>query len=234
MMKKQMLCLVCCLAAALLFCLCPLAAQQVTVMLAVEVQLTGDTPPGDAPFTFRLEPQGDEPLPDPATLTIRGAGTGTFAPIAYDAPGTYHYTLYQQAGQTEGYRWDNTVYEVTVEVLVEENGGLTAMVLLSRQGAEGKAEAAVFTNEYTAQDPSPSVTPQPTPQPTEDPVPTQTPVPLPSSGDGEDGSSASLWASLTGMIPQTGDEDNPMIWALGALGGLMGLICLRRTRKKQK
>lgn len=210
-----MLCLACCLAAVLLFAFAPLAAGEVTVALPVEVELTGDPPPAAADFTFRLDARQGAPLPDPATLTLRGAGRGTFAPIAYDAPGTYRYTLYQQAGQAAGYRWDDTVYEVTVLVLRDEEGGLTATVLLARQGAEGKAEGAVFTNGYTAPASPPEVTPQPNATPS-----AQAP--------------ASAWEWLTARIPQTGDKAHPALWALGALGSLAGLACLHIVRKKQK
>lgn len=218
-----MLCLACCLAAVLLFAFAPLAAGEVTVALPVEVELMGDPPPAAADFTFRLEARQGAPLPDPATLTLRGAGSGTFAPIAYDAPGTYRYTLYQQTGQAAGYRWDDTVYEVTVLVLRDEKGGLTATVLLARQGAEGKAEGAVFTNGYTAPASPPEATPLPavTPPPNATATPSaQTPVPN--------------WEWLTARIPQTGDKAHPALWALGALGGLAGLACLHRVRKKQK
>lgn len=233
MMKKRILSLVCCLGVVLCFGFCPRAETPATVRLAVTVELQGNPPAPLPDFTFLLEPLQDAPLPEPATLTIRGAGSGTFAPLAYGTPGTYRYTLRQQTDPLPGYRLDDTVYDLTVEVLTDDQGALTASVLLWRQGAQGKAEEARFTNVSTASDPQPG-TDAPSGGTTVS-SPGADPGTAPQDVPAASGQAATPWGALAALIPQTGDAAHPVLWGLAALASLLvlGLLWARRRHPPQ-
>lgn len=143
-----------------LFALPVCAAQpEVRVELEVETQLTGDTPPSAEAFTFMLEAKDSAPMPQGSTLTITGAGTGKFAPIAYTRPGDYSYTLRELDGKAEGYYYDTRVYDVTVQVTTDDSGTLSAAVYMAREGTQGKTGKAVFVNTYTAKTVPPETPP---------------------------------------------------------------------------
>lgn len=123
--------------------------------------------------------------------------------------------------------YDKTVYQVTVEV-TDDNGTLKADVQLPEGGL-------LFANTYT--EPSePEETPKPeeTPAPEETPVPEETATPAPEESGtdtGDNGSQSAATATpapaaptaapaptpaaaAAAVIPQTGDDSNPALWAL--------------------
>ena len=185
-----------------------MAAGEVSVQLQVETQLTGDTPPAGETFTYRLDgADKDTPMPDGgSTLAVTGAGTATFGAIRYTHPGDYKYTLNCTGGKTEGYTYDTRAYEVTVQVVTDDDGNLTAAVYMAREGTQGKPEKAVFVHSYKT---SGAVTP---PSPETPPAP-DTPA----------------------ALPQTSDATHNGLWlALLAASGFGMLVCLLAGSRKEK
>lgn len=124
--------------------------QSVDVRLEIETKLSGDTPSTPETFTFKLEAKNGAPMPENDTLTLQGEARGYFSPITFTALEDYHYTLRQIAGNAEGYTYDATVYDVTVQVITDENGKYTASVYICEAGSELKSDKAVFVNVYKA------------------------------------------------------------------------------------
>jgi len=107
------------------------------------------TPPANAAFafTFLLTPVNSAPMPESNEITVTGAGKASFGPIAYDAPGTYIYTLTEKPGSLANWAYDASVYTLTVTVSENEDGQLAAGRTLAKAGQP--AGKALFTNHYS-------------------------------------------------------------------------------------
>ena len=122
-------------------------------VVAVTKTIEGDTPETAQSFAFAIEAENEaNPLPAATTVELSGEGTVEFAPITFNAPGTYRYTVTEVLGQAEGYTYDNEVFEVAFEV-VEQNGVLVASSTITKQGQA--VDAVAFTNTYEAPKPEP-------------------------------------------------------------------------------
>jgi pilin isopeptide linkage protein len=145
----------------------------------VRKRVTGE-PPTNGEFSFTLTALNGAPLPQngETTVTIHGAGEGSFGAITYTAAGTYRYTITEVNRGEAGYTYDGAVYTLTVTV-AEQNGALAVTAKsLTRSGVS--AEIAEFTNQYgVTPTPTPTITPTPTPTITPTPTPTITPTPTP-------------------------------------------------------
>lgn len=139
------------------------AGQSASLTLPVEVAIEGTAP--DQPESYTVVLKADDavdPLPAGAAggayaLAIDGPGTATFPAITYTAPGTYTYTVYQQAGTNDACAYDDAVYTLAVYVTNAEDGsGLEATAALHPAGgAADKLGTAKFTNVYpTAPEPT--------------------------------------------------------------------------------
>ena len=124
--------------------------------------------PADTPFSFVLTPEKKgQPMPagsdgtlDPETgaitVTRKGPGEvdfGKFGFMKADAGKTYVYTLREIKGTAQNYKYDTTIFTVTVSVTAEGDAVKCEMTL---KDEGGKAyNKAVFHNTYS--DPPPSV-----------------------------------------------------------------------------
>ena len=89
-------------------------------------------------FTFELcSADGTKVL---STAANRADGSFSFAPLAFDAAGTYNYTVREKNTGAARVTYDQTVYKVTV-VVRDKDGQLTAEVALPDGGL-------TFTNSY--------------------------------------------------------------------------------------
>ena len=132
-------------------------------------------------FTFELcSADGTKVL---STATNRADGSFSFAPLAFDAEGTYTYTVREKNTGAARVTYDQTVYTVTVAV-VNKNGQLTAEVALPDGGL-------TFTNTYTPK-------PDHKDKPKQTPAPTSTAQPAAPTQSPRTGDNASLmtWVGL--------------------------------------
>lgn len=193
------------LIAVLLFPTQALAVYSCTVQLPVEVKTitkTEDTeiPTGEV-YTVVLTAENDAPLPEETRLTVTDNGTVEFGPITYTKPGDYVYTVYQDVGETEFYTYDRAIYTVTVRVVNDDEGGLTAEIWAIRDDETEKMENVVFTNVYT---------------PEEEPEP-----------DGSSSASTSAKPLVKKPnIPKTGDSANLTLWTCLLAASALGIITL--------
>ncbi len=210
---KRLCSILLCLAAALMLVVPACAeAESVQVSLEVELQQTGDVPTTAEDATFVLRGEDGAPMPENSTLVLSGENTGKFAPITYTKPETYHYTLYQQAGETAGCTYDNTVYDVTVQVTTDDAGMLSASVLVAQEGQESKAAKAVFVNQYQSEPSGGGDTPE---DPSKDTTQTE-----------DD--------SVAGNAPKTGDTSAPIMWAGFGGAALLGLLGILWTSSRKQ
>lgn len=101
--------------------------------------------PQDGEFTFALTSHDGAPMPEGSkdgVKTVTNTGTGfTFGRMDYDKPGTYVYTVTEQAGRDPTIGYSTQAYDVTVTV-TDQGGMLSATA--DRQAADVR-----FDNTYT-------------------------------------------------------------------------------------
>ena len=142
-------------------------APAVEATIEATKKLEGKELAADA-YTFELKENGT------VVATAKNTAEGKVAFVrSFEEAGTHTYTLVEKVGTEEGVEYDKTEHTVTVTVVADGQGLLTATVSY----ADGKA--VVFTNKYTVPNPTPDPNPAPTPDPTPDPAPTLDPTPDP-------------------------------------------------------
>lgn len=101
--------------------------------------------PRDGEFTFALTSHDGAPMPEGSkdgVKTVTNTGTGfTFGRMDYDKPGTYVYTVTEQAGRDPTIGYSTQAYDVTVTV-TDQGGMLSASV-------DRQANDIRFDNTYT-------------------------------------------------------------------------------------
>lgn len=101
--------------------------------------------PQDGEFTFALTSHDGAPMPEGSkdgVKTVTNTGTGfTFGRMDYDKPGTYVYTVTEQAGRDPTIGYSTQAYDVTVTV-TDQGGMLSAT-------ADRQATDVRFDNTYT-------------------------------------------------------------------------------------
>ena len=101
--------------------------------------------PRDGEFTFALTSHDGAPMPEGSkdgVKTVTNTGTGfTFGRMDYDKPGTYVYTVTEQAGRDPTIGYSTQAYDVTVTV-TDQGGMLSASV-------DRQANDVRFDNTYT-------------------------------------------------------------------------------------
>lgn len=106
----------------------------------------------DLPFSVKnvsgtvvIDAVDGAPLPEQAVY--ENVTDGTFT-VRFTKADTYHYKVYQRAGSEKTVRYDDTVYEVAVAVLSNEDGSLYIATAVNKQGDTHKLTAndIVFEN----------------------------------------------------------------------------------------
>ncbi len=141
-------------------------APAVEATIEATKKLEGKELTADA-YTFELKEKGA------VVATAKNTAEGKVAFVrSFEEAGTYTYTLVEKVGTEEGIEYDKTEHTVTVTVVADDQGLLTAKVSY----ANGKE--VVFTNKYTVPTPTPEPNPAPNnPGTTPDPAPTPDPTP---------------------------------------------------------
>ena len=143
-------------------------APAVEATIEATKKLEGKELAADA-YTFELKEKGA------VVATAKNTAEGKVAFVrSFEEAGTHTYTLVEKVGTEEGVEYDKTEHTVTVTVVADDQGLLTAKVSY----ADGKE--VVFTNKYTVPTPTPEPNPNPAPNnpgTTPDPAPTPDPTP---------------------------------------------------------
>ena len=143
-------------------------APAVEATIEATKKLEGKELAADA-YTFELKEKGA------VVATAKNTVEGKVAFVrSFEEAGTYTYTLVEKVGTEEGIEYDKTEHTVTVTVVADDQGLLTAKVSY----ADGKE--VVFTHKYTVPTPTPEPNPNPAPNnpgTTPDPAPTPDPTP---------------------------------------------------------
>ncbi|RRN47088.1 LPXTG cell wall anchor domain-containing protein [Streptococcus halitosis] len=195
-------------------------APAVEATIEATKKLEGKELAADA-YTFELKENGA------VVAETKNTAEGKVAFVrSFEEAGTHTYTLIEKVGTEEGIEYDKTEHTVTVTVVADGQGLLTATVSY----ADGKA--VVFTNKYTVPNPTPdpNPTPNPTPNPNPTPDPNSTPDPDPNKpGEKEEPNPTPPATETKGKaeLPKTG-EATSIFSAIGfvvlALSGLVFFV----------
>lgn len=167
----------------------------------------------DGEFTFVLK-DADGNTVDEAVNDANGSVK--FDEITYDQAGTYRYTVSEVKGDDTTITYDETVYDITVEVTDNGSGTLVPTVTIGN----GESQGIVFTNEYNEPE-------NPTPG-NEDTPDDKTPNKKPDNG-------GTTQSSDKGNV-QTGDTAQFMPVVAALLASLLAVIAIavviiRRRRR---
>lgn len=123
--------------------------EPLSVTIPVEISVSGSNIPADKEYTLVIEGLDNAPMPESSTLTIKNGGSASFGPIRYTVPEDYHYRIRQTTEAQDNFTYDDTVFAVTVQVINDNQGGLTANIVAGEEGTANKAETIQFVNSYT-------------------------------------------------------------------------------------
>lgn len=85
------------------------------------------------------------PIPEKDVVTVDSSGKGEFV-VKITEPGNYKYLLYQIKGSNKNIKYDETKYDVHVNVVSSENGELTYSVSVTFADTDDKPESVKFQN----------------------------------------------------------------------------------------
>ena len=128
-------------------------AKPDAVMIDPPVQkVVKGNPSKDETFTFQMKAITEgAPMPEGAkdgvmTMDITGSGEKEFGEAWIEEPGTYVYEITEVDTKAANYKYDSTVYTLTVDVVEEADGTQSKLVKTETvKGGDGKI---VFTNTY--------------------------------------------------------------------------------------
>lgn len=137
-------------------------SDPVEAQLQVEKAIEGDAVVDTPTFSFVLAPAAENApgivMPDGSsqlTTGVAGEGIASFAPVAFDRPGTYIFELREELpseGVPAGWRYDDATWTATVPVVMGADGALRIAeggVVYTASNGAARADAALFTNGYT-------------------------------------------------------------------------------------
>ena len=140
---------------------------RVSVDPPVTKTVTGDKPSAEGTFTFTLTadpasstlPDGmtEMPMPEDSenqtkSITVTGRGQYEFGPISYKLPGTYVYTVTEEAVGEKDWNYDGSTYVVT-HTVTGDGANLDVETVITRDGAA--VSQIEFVNEYRVDKPMP-------------------------------------------------------------------------------
>ena len=168
----------------------------------------------NAPSTVVVEAIHNEPLPE--QTVFEGVSAGRFE-FSFTEPGDYYYKIYQKQSTESNVIYDSTVYEVCISVFVNEAGELYSVSAVNVKDSSEKTDKIVFENTSSELGSEPSS------------EPSQEPNSEPST---ESATTESEHSNSDSNAPQTGDNNNLVLWIVLLLASLFGLTWFLFMRKK--
>ncbi len=136
--------------------------EPLTLHPYITKELIGREPLSDSEFTFQIvETDGSFVTPKAggySDTVFVGEGDAYYTPITVTTVGTYYFRSWEVAGDTKGMTYDSTVYHITVDVTVNDEGKLVKKVSYVRVGTgvlgdqTTAADSVKFTNTYVNSD----------------------------------------------------------------------------------
>ena len=208
----------------------PTPPRSVEVTIGHIVHYDGPPHRPETTFELHLIPVDGAPMPDgmeelftSVKLSEEQAQETAEMTLIFTDPGIYRYTLHEETGNETGVIYDETLYDIVVEVIENPDGSLSATWRAYVPGNSNPITSLEHWNTWSDTEPSPSPSPSVSPSPS----PSQSPSPSPSPSP-----SVSPSPSPKATIPQTGT----LLWlvpcflVIGFLLISVGIILGRRRR----
>lgn len=146
------------------------ADYSVRASIPFAVEFLGEEAAVPKGVAVEIEAISDSPVPGETSLVVGKAGRYAFDEVEYMRPGEHRYLVRQtvagDAAEAEGFSFDETEFEVRVQVLNAHDGsGLEAMVTVYTDSEPAKVDDILFTNHFPEPpEPEPVVKPGKLPQ----------------------------------------------------------------------
>ncbi|MDO5418417.1 MAG: FctA domain-containing protein [Lachnospiraceae bacterium] len=210
------------------------------VSIPVEITVSGTSVPTDVEYKLVLEAIDNAPMPEMSEISIKDGGKAAFGPITYTVPDNYHYKIYQKSEAKDNFTYDNTVYEVTVQVLNDGKGGFKANVVGSKDGSSGKPADFKFVNSYKK--PHVPVGPDGPPGGGDHGGPKDPPTVIPTNPVPQSPGPVEIIEELIpegvplAVLPKTGDGSISLVtlFVLLAVSGMLAAGLIRRRRNQEQ
>ncbi len=122
--------------------------EPLSVMIPVEVTVSGSNIPADKEYKLVIEGLDNAPMPESSAISVKNGGSASFGPIQYTVPEDYHYRIYQNMESEDYFTYDKSVFTVTVQVVNDPDGGLSANIVAGKEGTAVKTDSIQFANSY--------------------------------------------------------------------------------------
>lgn len=138
----------------------PILAQASDASLTLEISnqldILSGSPKTDETFTFILENSDKDATSKISDkVSLKGAGKAKFKPLTFSQVGEHHYQVSQVKGNNSDYHYDQSIYEVTVYALYNEQTGQIEAKAVSNKLGETKKSELIFKQEYSVKTPKP-------------------------------------------------------------------------------
>lgn len=145
------------------------AVNAATVTVEVPTVVMSSTGNNSQKFWVTFESLDNAPMPtsdSKMTLGVLSGNEGKFGSVVYNKAGLYKYKIYQDKKTDSNVKYDDTIYEYSVLISVENGGVLKSSTALKKAGSEEKYTVATFSNLVkSSDDGEKKATPTPSPKP---------------------------------------------------------------------
>lgn len=122
--------------------------------LTAKCDLKGDFPKDKTEvFTVVVTPDERSPQFEQSAVKIPANKSGSFGNITVDVPDVYSYVVYQEKGDNEKITYDNTTFEIVVEVITNDDGMVAEKHSITNLRTGKKVEEVRFVNIYESDSP---------------------------------------------------------------------------------
>lgn len=125
--------------------------------LTAKCDLKGDFPKDKTEvFTVAVTPDERSPQFEQTAVKIPANKSGTFGKITVDVPDVYSYVVHQEKGDNKKIIYDDTKFEVVVEVITNDEGMVAEKHSITNLRTGKKVEEIRFVNVYESDSPKTS------------------------------------------------------------------------------
>ncbi len=228
------------------------ADEILNIIIPVKIGKTSGAPAGTQYQVVLEAVTTNAPMPAQNVVTIKDGDTAEFGPLTYTVPGDYQYRIYEQDSKQNYFTYDAAIYDVTVRIVNDGQGGLVSEIGAKKEGDTGKSSIE-FNNKYLVPKPSITATTVSTTVSTAVSTTVSTTVPttkttvvtkyqtvprtIASNNNSTTTSNNPITKSNTVFSlkgPKTGDNSNPIFWfciLILSWFGIIGIITIRNRKK---
>ncbi|MEE1502652.1 MAG: FctA domain-containing protein [Acutalibacteraceae bacterium] len=121
-------------------------SEEAVYELTVGCVLKGDKINKDEIFSVEIIPEKDCPEFEVSSIDVKANQKGSFGTIKVGEPNVYNYRVIQRVGKNEKITYDETEYRVTLNVITNDEGLVTATQVIENLATGDKVDGIEFVN----------------------------------------------------------------------------------------